>query len=226
MESPPNLASSGRRAARLCIPIRSVHLLFLDESGQLAERRFFALGGVAVCATPTGTRLRDLWQETLAAHGWPLDREVKWHGIRKGEVPPALADAVVGALAPRAVRCYVTLLDIELGVRDAPELLPHRRGHLRDRPDVPRRALPTPARGSGRRRDDRRRQPLPRGRRTPAPLLRRPHQGRQPRTRSSTGSSRGCSSARATTRSASSAPTSSARSPRPPSAAAARRAAT
>ena len=45
---------------------------------------------------------------------------MKWHGIRKGEVPPALADAVVQALAQSPIRCYVTLLDIELGRKVAP----------------------------------------------------------------------------------------------------------
>ncbi len=91
-----------------------VHLLFLDESGQLSEGKFFALGGVAL-ADGDWHLLRDLWQETLSAHGWPVDREVKWHGIRTGEVPPALADAVVQALARSPVRCYVSLLDIRLG---------------------------------------------------------------------------------------------------------------
>ena len=65
-----------------------MHLLFLDESGQLSQRRFFALGGVAVRDRDWHT-LRDLWQETLAAHAWPADRELKWHGIRTGEVPPS-----------------------------------------------------------------------------------------------------------------------------------------
>ena len=84
-----------------------MHLLFLDESGQLSERRFFALGGVAV-RDRDWHALRDLWQATLAEHAWPADREVKWHGIRTGEVPPALADAIVAALARSPVRCYVT----------------------------------------------------------------------------------------------------------------------
>jgi len=48
-------------------------------------------------------------------------KEIKWHGIRKGEVPPAVAVAVVVALGRAPIRCYVTLLDIELGTRDAPE---------------------------------------------------------------------------------------------------------
>jgi hypothetical protein len=97
-----------------------MHLLFLDESGQLSEWRFFALGGVAI-RDREWHALRDLWQATLARHSWPTDREVKWHGIRTGEVPPALADAIVDALAAAPVRCYVTLLDIELGTTDSPE---------------------------------------------------------------------------------------------------------
>ena len=40
-----------------------------------------------------------------------------------------------------------TLLDIELGLRDGARVLRQRRGHVRDRADVPRRALPAPARG-------------------------------------------------------------------------------
>jgi hypothetical protein len=97
-----------------------MYLLFLDESGQLSERRFFALGGVAL-RDGEWPELRDLWQETIAAHGWPAGKEIKWHGIRTGAVPPALADAVVGRLARSPVRCYVTLLDIELGATEAPD---------------------------------------------------------------------------------------------------------
>jgi hypothetical protein len=97
-----------------------MHLLFLDESGQLSERRFFALGGIAL-RDRDWHQLRDLWQTTLTEHVWPADREVKWHGIRTGEVPPPLADAIIAALARTPVRCYVTLLDIELGTTAAPE---------------------------------------------------------------------------------------------------------
>ncbi len=51
-----------------------------------------------------------------------VDREVKWHGIRTGEVPPATADAIVATLAGSPLRCYVTLLDIEAGaVRALPD---------------------------------------------------------------------------------------------------------
>jgi Protein of unknown function (DUF3800) len=97
-----------------------MHLLFLDESGQLSERRFFALGGVAL-RDRDWHQLRALWQATLAAHAWPVEREVKWHGIRTGEVPPTLADAIVQAIAGSPLRCYVTLLDIALGQTAEPD---------------------------------------------------------------------------------------------------------
>jgi hypothetical protein len=92
----------------------------LDESGQLSERRFFALGGVAL-RDRDWHALRDAWHATLAEQSWPADREVKWHGIRTGTVPPALADAMIAAIAGSPVRCYVTLLDIELGAEITPE---------------------------------------------------------------------------------------------------------
>jgi len=53
-----------------------MHLLFLDESGQLAERKFFALGGVALADTDWH-ELRDLWQARLAAHGWVVEKETR-----------------------------------------------------------------------------------------------------------------------------------------------------
>ena len=75
-----------------------MHLLFLDESGQLSERRFFALGGVAIRDTDWHASATSGRRRSPRTTG-RVDREVKWHGIRKGEVPPALADAVVAALA-------------------------------------------------------------------------------------------------------------------------------
>jgi hypothetical protein len=97
-----------------------MHLLFLDESGQLERGGLFALGGVAV-RDSDWHELKELWQETLRSHGWPLEREVKWHGIRKGEVPPAVADTMFDALARAPFTCYVTLLDCELGREQFPE---------------------------------------------------------------------------------------------------------
>jgi hypothetical protein len=91
-----------------------VHLLFLDESGQIERGRLFALGGIAV-RDADWPELRRAWQETLVDNSWPLDKEVKWHGIRTGEVPPALAEAVFAMLARAPLTAYVTLLDIELG---------------------------------------------------------------------------------------------------------------
>ncbi len=91
-----------------------MHLLFLDESGRIGEDGLFALGGVAV-REGDWHRLRECWLKPLEEHGWPLDKEVKWHTIRKGTVPPALADDVVAALAEAPVTAYVTLLDLEAG---------------------------------------------------------------------------------------------------------------
>jgi hypothetical protein len=97
-----------------------MYLLFLDESGKIDQGGLFALGGIAVRDTDW-IELRRVWQETLSSAGWPLDREVKWHGIRKGEVPPALADAIFAALAAAPVTAYVTLLDLELGPEREPD---------------------------------------------------------------------------------------------------------
>jgi hypothetical protein len=91
-----------------------VHLLFLDESGQLDQPGLFALGGVAI-RDRDWRALRTAWHETLESARWPLDREIKWHGIRTGEVPPELADVVVQTLAAAPVTCYVTLLDLREG---------------------------------------------------------------------------------------------------------------
>jgi hypothetical protein len=96
-----------------------MHLLFLDESGKLDQGGLFALGGIAV-RDLDWPELKERWQETLRTHGWPLDREVKWHGIRKGEVPDALADAVFEALAGGPFTAYVVVMDLDAG----PEVFP------------------------------------------------------------------------------------------------------
>jgi len=96
-----------------------MHLLFLDESGRLDQGGSFALGGIAVRDTDWPV-LRDIWQTTLRDQGWPLDREVKWHGIRTGEVPPGVADAVYGALGDGPFTAYVTVLDLKTGPREFP----------------------------------------------------------------------------------------------------------
>jgi hypothetical protein len=124
-----------------------MQLLFLDESGRLDQGGLFALGGIAV-RDADWPQLKELWQSTLRAASWPLDREVKWHGIRKGEVPPALADAIFDALGSAPVNCYVVVMNLDRGPEEFPT-------------DVSRRALRAPARGRGRTGTDRRRQPLP-----------------------------------------------------------------
>jgi hypothetical protein len=97
-----------------------MYLLFLDESGQIDQGGLFALGGIAIRDTDW-PELRRSWHATLRNEGWPLDKEIKWHGIRKGEVPPALADAIFGMLARAPFTAYVTLLDIELGKEREPD---------------------------------------------------------------------------------------------------------
>ncbi len=98
-----------------------MHLLFVDESGKIDQGELFALGGIAVRDT-SWPELRRLWQETLAAHAWPLDQEIKWHLIRKGSVPPALGDSLFAMLAAAPVTAYVTLLDQVAGRAAHPEL--------------------------------------------------------------------------------------------------------
>jgi hypothetical protein len=91
-----------------------VRLLFLDESGRIGHDGLFALGGVTVRADDWRA-LRAAWLAPLEAHGWDAANEVKWHGIRTGYVPDALADAVVDALGRAPFTAYVTLLDLEAG---------------------------------------------------------------------------------------------------------------
>ena len=96
-----------------------MHLLFLDESGRLDQGGLFALGGIAI-ADSDWPALRELWQGTLREASWPLDREVKWHGIRRGEVPPALADSLFDALGRSPFTCYVAVMDLDRGPTEFP----------------------------------------------------------------------------------------------------------
>ena len=97
-----------------------MYLLFLDESGKIDQGGLFALGGIAI-RDSDWPELRERWQGTLRAAGWPLEREIKWHGIRTGAVPPALADGVFSMLAEAPFTAYVTLLDQELGPEREPD---------------------------------------------------------------------------------------------------------
>jgi hypothetical protein len=85
-----------------------VYLLFLDESGSPSDTSF-AVGGIAVRGDEWNV-LRDRWHTAMREHGWPLDKEAKWHGTVTGEVPPGLADALFAAIASSPVTCYVTIL--------------------------------------------------------------------------------------------------------------------
>jgi Protein of unknown function (DUF3800) len=98
-----------------------VQLLFVDESGT-PDEAVFALGGVAVDGD-RWTELRDLWTAALAIHRWPHDREIKWHGIVTGQVPPALADELFAALAASPITCFVVILRPRAAQKEAPELV-------------------------------------------------------------------------------------------------------
>jgi hypothetical protein len=102
------------------VTIRPVQLLFLDASGRLDQGGQFALGGIAI-RDSEWSLLRDLWQETLRTASWPLDRELKWHGIRKGAVAADLGDAVYAMLARAPVTCFVCVLDLDLGCEAEPD---------------------------------------------------------------------------------------------------------
>ena len=97
-----------------------MYLLFVDESGR-PDDRAFAVGGVAVRADEWGV-LRDHWLTTLEAHGWPPDKELKWHGIRTGAVPPPLADAIYSALAASPFTCFVVIVKPLGAKRRRPDL--------------------------------------------------------------------------------------------------------
>jgi hypothetical protein len=97
-----------------------VHLLFLDESGK-PDGAMFALGGAAVRADEWGA-LRQRWEHARSEHDWPPDKEIKWHGTKTGEVPPALADAVYAELAAAPLACFVTILRPLAGRQEHPEL--------------------------------------------------------------------------------------------------------
>ncbi len=61
-----------------------------------------------------------MWQGTLRAYRWPLDEELKWHGIRKGQVPPLLADAIYAAVARAPATCLVAVMDLDFGPVEYP----------------------------------------------------------------------------------------------------------
>lgn len=107
--------------AYTCQAIHAVHLLFVDESGRPSDT-VFAIGGIAI----DGGRwheLRSSWSEVLSTHGWPQEREIKWHGIQTGEVPPGLADALFAALAAAPITCFAVVLRTVAGKKESPELV-------------------------------------------------------------------------------------------------------
>jgi len=85
-----------------------MYLLFLDESGAPGDE-IFALGGAAVRAD-RWHEVRQRWTSCLDALGWPPDKELKWSGVRNGEVPPDTADGAYECLSSLPVECFTTIL--------------------------------------------------------------------------------------------------------------------
>jgi hypothetical protein len=94
--------------------------MFLDESGK-PDAHVFAVGGLAVRADEWHV-LRDRWQSALEKHEWPLEREIKWHGIRTGGVPPALGDELLEAIAGAPITCFVIVLQPQEGLKQSPQM--------------------------------------------------------------------------------------------------------
>ena len=86
-----------------------MHLLFVDESG--TPDKSFGVGGIAVRAADWPI-LREAWTAALARHEWPHDREIKWHAMTTGLVPPALAEDVVATLASAPITCLCIYIKI------------------------------------------------------------------------------------------------------------------
>lgn len=104
----------------------------LDESERLDQGGRFALSGVAVRDDDWAV-LQSPWQGTLADAAWPLDREVKWHGIRTGELPPVVADAIFAEFAAAPLSYYVAVMDLNRGPEEFP---PAERAFFRSPEDV------------------------------------------------------------------------------------------
>ena len=97
-----------------------MQFLFVDESGKPSDRKF-AIGGVAVHAHQW-TMFRERWQAMLARHRWPAGDEIKWHLIRTGLIPPAMADDIYAELARSEITCFVVVLRPLAARRDRPDL--------------------------------------------------------------------------------------------------------
>lgn len=85
-----------------------MYFLFVDESGRPDEKSF-AIGGVAVRADEWAD-FRARWLGVLARHSWPVEREIKWHSIRQGAIPPPMADDLYSELATCPMTCFVVVV--------------------------------------------------------------------------------------------------------------------
>lgn len=94
--------------------------LFVDESGSPSDTSF-TIGGVAVRADGWPA-FRERWLAVLARHSWPADHEVKWHHVRTGRIPPAMADDLFAQLAQCEITCFAVLLKPLAARRAEPDL--------------------------------------------------------------------------------------------------------
>lgn len=97
-----------------------MYLLFVDESGKPDERAF-AVGGVVVRMDEWNV-LRERWRAVLDRHDWPAGKEVKYHLMRTGMVPPALADDLFGTLAGAPITCYAVVVKALAARQRRPDL--------------------------------------------------------------------------------------------------------
>ena len=90
--------------------------LFVDESGKPSKRAFAI--GVRADQWPAFRR----WQAVLGRHAWPAGDEIKWHHIRTGRIPPAMADDLYAELARSEITCFVVVLRPLAARKERPDL--------------------------------------------------------------------------------------------------------
>ena len=100
--------------------IHRMRIMFLDESGT-PESACFAVGGVVVQADQW-KEIREKWDACLERANWPWDKELKWSGVKSGEVPPAVADQVYECIQTLPITCFVTVLWPKVGAVRDPDL--------------------------------------------------------------------------------------------------------
>lgn len=96
-----------------------MYLLFVDESGEPGGRSF-TLGGAAIRMDDWHV-VHERWEALRTASSWPPDREIKWHRIKIGDVPPAMADALFDMLAGAPMTCFAVVIKPLAARKASPE---------------------------------------------------------------------------------------------------------